>query len=124
MSVDQRQISTVLEKLTHAESQLVLQFADFLVQRSRYRVDARTARRKVSAWLVQEVGNLLMGGEPRYIEGERPVWRVPVVVSYGRRGVAAFVDVDAQSGKLLVSEQTPQEITANVQAMVANSSPT
>ena len=25
-------------------------------------MDARTARRKVSAWLVQEVGNLLVGG--------------------------------------------------------------
>jgi hypothetical protein len=34
-------------------------------------VDARTARRKVSAWLVRDVGNLLMGGELEYVPGER-----------------------------------------------------
>jgi len=120
MSVDQRQLSTVLEKLTPGESQMVLQFADFLAQRRARIVDARKARRKVSAWLVQEVGNLLMGGEPRYVAGERPVWRVPVVVSYGRRGEAACVDVDAQSGTLLVNEQTPQEIISNVRALVGS----
>lgn len=121
MSVDQRQLSAVLEKLTPEESQIVLQFADFLAQRRESVIDARAARRKVSAWLVQEVGNLLMGGEPRYIAGERPVWRVPVVVSYGRRGEAAFVDVDVQNGALLVNERTSQEIIANVQALVGNS---
>ncbi|MDY7076544.1 MAG: hypothetical protein SXV54_06420 [Chloroflexota bacterium] len=120
MSVDMQQLSAVLEKLTPDESRMVLQFADFLAQQRRYAIDERIARRKVSAWLVQEVGNLLMGGEPRYIMGERPVWRVPVVVSYGCRGMAAFVDVDAQSGTLLVDEQTPQEIIANVQTMVSS----
>jgi len=99
---------------------MVLQFADFLAQRRARIVDAHKARRKVSAWLVQEVGNLLMGGEPRYVAGERPVWRVPVVVSYGRRGEAACVDVDAQSGTLLVNEQTPQEIISNVRALVGS----
>jgi len=122
MSVDGRQLAAVLDKLTPEEGQMVLQFADFLAQRRGCAVDARTARRKVSAWLVQEVGNLLMGGRPRYIGGERPVWHVPVVVSYGRRGEAAFVDVDARSGTLLVNEQTPQEIIANVQAMVGSPS--
>jgi len=122
MSVDQQRLSAVLEKLTPEESQIILQLADFLAQRREGITDARAARRKVSAWLIQEVGNLLMGGEPRYIAGERPVWRVPVVVSYGRRGEAAFVDVDAQSGALLVNEQTPQEIMANVEALVGSSS--
>ncbi len=123
MSVDTQQLSAVLEKLTPEESRMVLLFADFLAQQRRHAIDEHTARRKVSAWLVQEVGNLLMGGEPRYIAGEYPVWRVPVVVSYGRRGVAAFVDVDARNGTLLVHEQTPQEIIANVQAMVGSPSP-
>jgi hypothetical protein len=59
---------------------------------SELRIDARTARRKASAWLVQEVGNLLMGCEPRYIAGEYSVWRVSVVVSYGRRGVLWATD--------------------------------
>ncbi len=122
MNVDQQQLSAVLERLTPEESRIVFQFADFLAQRRESTTDARAARRKVSAWLVQKVGNLLMGGEPRYIAGEHPVWRVPVVVSYGCRGEAAFVDVDTQSGALLVSEQTSQEIIANVQAMVGSTS--
>lgn len=62
MSVDMQQLSAVLEKLTPDESRMVLQFADFLAQQRRYAIDERIARRKVSAWLVQEVGNLLMGG--------------------------------------------------------------
>ena len=123
MSVDTQQLSAVLERLAPEESQMMFQFADFLAQRRERIIDARKARRKVSAWLVQNVGNLLMGGEPRYVAGERPVWRVPVVVSYGRRGVAAFVDVDAQSGALLVNEQTPQEIIASVQASVSGATP-
>lgn len=120
MSIDQRQLSAMLERLAPEESRMVFQFADFLAQRRARIVDARTARRKVSAWLVQEVGNLLMGGEPRYVTGERPVWRVPVVISYDRRGEAACVDVDARSGTLLVNEQTPQEIISNVRALVGS----
>ena len=81
-------------------------------------MDARTARRKVSTWLVRDVGNLLMGGEPEYIPGERPVWRVPVVVTHGRQGCATFVDVDAQTGDLLLGEDAPQKVLAGVQALV------
>lgn len=81
-------------------------------------MDARTARRIVSTWLVRDVGNLLMGGEPEYIPGERPVWRVPVVVTHGRQGCATFVDVDAQTGDLLLSEDAPQKVLAGVQALV------
>jgi len=115
------QIDTVLEKLTPEESQTVLRFAEFLLQQRQVMVGARTARRKVSAWLVRDVGNLLMGGEPEYVPGERPVWRVPVLVTYGRRGRAAHVDVDAQAGDLLIAKDTPHKVLADVQAFVAGS---
>ena len=36
--------------------------AEFLLQQHRTPVDARMARRKVSAWLVRDVGNLLFSG--------------------------------------------------------------
>jgi hypothetical protein len=115
------QIETILEKLTPDESQTVLRFAEFLLQQRRGTVDARTARRKVSAWLVRDVGNLLMGGEPEYVPGERPVWRVPVLVTHGRRGCAMLVDVDAQTGDLLITKDTPQQVLTNVQAFIASS---
>lgn len=120
MNIDIQRVSTLFEKLTPDESRVVLQFAEFLIQQRESKVDARTARRKVSAWLVREVGNLLMGDAPQYVPGERPVWRVPVLVTSGRRGHAAFVDVDAQSGDLLVDEHTPGKVLADVQAFVSN----
>jgi hypothetical protein len=116
-------LETVLEKLTPEEGQTVLNFAEFLLQQRRIAVDSRTARRKVSTWLVRDVGNLLMGGEPEYVPGKRPVWRVPVLVTHGRQGCAAYVDVDAQTGDLLVTEDTPQRVLADVQAFIAGSAP-
>jgi hypothetical protein len=100
----------------------VLRFAEFLLQQRRGAVvDARTARRKVSAWLVRDVGNLLMGGEPEYVPGERPVWQVPVLVTHGRQGCATFVDVDARTGDLLITQDTPRQVLTNVQALIAGS---
>lgn len=121
MDTSYEQIGSVLEKLTPDESQTVLRFAEFLLQQRQGTVDARTARRRVSAWLVRDVGNLLMGGEPEYVPGERPVWRVPVLVTHGRQGCATFVDVDAQTGDLLITQDTPQQVLANVQAFIAGS---
>jgi len=115
MNVSYEELETVLEKLTSEESRTVLRFAEFLLQqRPVAAVDARTARRKVSTWLVRDVGNLLVGGEPEYVPGERPVWRVPVLVAHGRRGCATFIDVDAQAGDLLVAEDTPQKVLTDV----------
>jgi len=121
MNVSYEELETVLEKLTSEEGRTVLRFAEFLLQQRPVAVDARTARRKVSTWLVRDVGNLLMGGEPEYVPGERPVWRVPVLVAHGRRGCATFVDVDAQAGDLLVTEDTPQKVLTDVQAFIAGS---
>ncbi|MCP4541313.1 MAG: hypothetical protein GY832_29635 [Chloroflexi bacterium] len=119
MNTSYEQIGTVLEKLTFDESQTVLRFAEFLLQQRRGAVDARTARRKVSAWLVRDVGNLLMGGEPKYVPGEHPLWRVPVLVTHGRQGRATFVDVDAQTGDLLITRDTPQQVLTHVQTFIA-----
>lgn len=115
------QIETILEKLTPEESQTVLHFAEFLLQKRQVTVDARSARRQVSSWLVREVGNLLMGGEPEYMPGEPPLWRVPVLVTHSRQGCATYVDVDARTGNLLINQNSPQKVLADVKAFVANS---
>lgn len=119
MSVEAQRVATLMEGLAAEESRMVLEFVEAVAHR-KVAISARQARRKVSAWLVSKVGHLLMGGEPRYIAGEPPVWRVPVLVTYGRRGEAASVDVDARSGDLLVNDQTSTEILARVQAFVGN----
>jgi hypothetical protein len=109
-------LEAVVEKLAPEDSQAVLRFAEFLLQRQRSSVDARAARRKVSTWLVREVGNLLMGGEPTYFATERPVWRVPVVAPYAPPGPATWVDVDAQTGELLIVAGSAQKVLSSVEA--------
>ena len=66
------------------------------------------------------LGNLLMGGEPDYVPGERPVWRVPVLVTYGRKGSAAFVNVDAHTGDSLITDETPAEVLQDVHTFLAS----
>jgi hypothetical protein len=44
-----------------------------------------------------------------------------VVAPYGRQERAVFVDVNAHTGELLVADDAPQKILANVQSFVADS---
>ena len=80
-------------------------------------VDARTARRRVTAWLASEVGNMLIGGTPQLVISKQTVWQVPVILtssSVGTVGQAGTVDVDAESGEVLVSEELREQILNNV----------
>lgn len=122
MATDYQQLETVLVQLTPDESRTVLRFAEFLLQQRQLPIDARTARRTVSAWLVRDVGNLLMGGEPVYVPGDRPIWRVPVLVSRGQRGCASYINVDAYTGDLLITEHTSEKVLRDVRAFLASSS--
>lgn len=114
-----RRVTALMRQLPAEDRRMVLEFVESLAQ-ERAVVDAQFARRKVSAWLVSQVGHLLMGGTPRYIRGERPFWRVPVLVTRGYRGEAGFVDVDAITGELIVGEHTPGEILARVKTLVGD----
>ena len=118
---DIQQVVALMEGLPLRERRMVLEFVESLVAGTA--IGAREARRRVSAWLVGHVGHLLMGGEPRYIAGECPVWRVPVRVTLGVQGEAGFVDVDARSGELLVNDRTPEEIIARVKALAGDTAP-
>jgi len=83
-------------------------------------IDAVTAQRKATAWLVSEVGNLLMGDTPSLVIGQRAVWRVPALLTFPSRGVigqAGSVDVDATSGQVLADPLLIQEIRAHAQRL-------
>jgi len=93
--------------------------------RARIEVDAETARRKVTGWLVSEVGNLLVGDTPALVIAERAVWRVPVLLTSPSRGVidvVGSVDVDAQSGQVLANEALGRRILEDAHH-VARSAP-
>jgi len=80
-------------------------------------VDAQTARRRVTAWLASEVGNMLVGGKPQLVISQQTVWRVPAILtcsSAGKVGRVGTVDVDAESGEALVGQDLREQILDNV----------
>lgn len=85
-------------------------------------IDAKTARRRATAWLVSEVGNMLIGGTPQLVISQQTVWRVPAILtssSVGTVGQVGVVDVDATSGETLVSEDLRKQILDNVEHLVS-----
>lgn len=85
-------------------------------------VDEATARRKASRWLGEYVGNMLVadGGRLHEVDG-RVVWRYDAFIT-GRghkpRGPIGYVDVEAHSGELLVTEQQADEMIAYGEAFI------
>lgn len=83
-------------------------------------IDPKTARRQVTAWLVSEVGNMLIGGTPQLVISHKTVWRVPVMLTsseVGPVGEVGAVEVNAESGELLVSDQLKAQILDNVKRL-------
>jgi len=72
-----------------------------------------TAQRKVSKLLLDHVGNLLYGERPSLVVGRRMLWRVPVWLALpttGPLGQVGTLDVDAQTGEILFTQQILEEV--------------
>ena len=72
-----------------------------------------TAQRKVSKLLLDDVGNLLYGERPSLVVGHRLLWRVPVWLALpttGPLGQVGTLDVDAETGEILYTQQMLEEI--------------
>jgi hypothetical protein len=84
-------------------------------------VDAQTARRSVTAWLVSQVGNMLMGGTPQLVISHQTLWRVPVMLTSSNQGTigqVGTVDVNAENGDMLVSPELQEQIKSHAQDLV------
>lgn len=83
-------------------------------------IDAKTARRQATVWLVSEVGNMLVGGAPYLLIGHKTVWCVPAILTsavMGTVGEVGLVEVDAENGKLLVTDNLKTQILENVEQL-------
>ncbi len=90
-------------------------------------VDALSARRKVTGWLVDEVGNMIIGGTPQLIVSKQTTWRVPAVLTSTSKGVVGevgSVDVDAETGELKTSVELREQILKNVERLAASATST
>ncbi|MGB0387606.1 MAG: hypothetical protein ACPGWR_22530 [Ardenticatenaceae bacterium] len=84
-------------------------------------IDANTARRDATVWLVSEVGNMLKAGTGQLVITNQAVWRMPALLTsskIGTVGQVGTVDVDAVTGKLLVNDQLRVQILHNAKHLV------
>jgi len=93
----------------------------------RARVTATAAQRHVNRFLLDQVSYLMGTERPVLTEAALPraaplVWRVPVVLTNptdGPLGQVGTVDVDAETGELLVGEHTAEILRRHGRALAA-----
>jgi len=85
-------------------------------------VSALVARQKVNVLMLEHVSNLLLADEPtltRRPDG-KPVWRVPVDLTFparGRVGRVAEIDVDARYGSVFYDDATLAQVEQTVRQL-------
>ncbi|MCP4360497.1 MAG: hypothetical protein GY796_21010 [Chloroflexi bacterium] len=80
-------------------------------------VTAFSARQKVTGFVADEISTQMHAGDPVLIMGKRICWRVPVILSLpptGDRGEVGSIDVDVETGQLLITPTLIQEIEDRV----------
>lgn len=88
-------------------------------------VTAFSARQKVTGFVADEISTNMHGGEPSLAVGERICWRVPVILSMpptGDRGQVGTIDVDVETGQLLVSRSLIEEIKQRAEHLASHNS--
>lgn len=82
------------------------------------------ARQKINVLMLDQVGNLLHGGEPELLVSEKLYWRVPVLLSTPRRGLVGQVgsiQVDAQTGAVQADDRLLKDIADHARHLLAGS---
>lgn len=80
---------------------------------SQVNVTDQTAQRQVSKLLLDQVGNLVYGERPSLVVARRLLWRVPIWIATsatGPLGQIGVLDVDAQTGEILFTQQLLDDI--------------
>lgn len=92
----------------------------------RVRIPAVVARRKVNVFACREISCLMGGGTPELVRGDQTVWRVPVLLTfpgYGSVGTVGAIDVDAETGDLLITSSLVKEIIHDAETLAARLPP-
>jgi len=90
------------------------------------RLTAAAARRHVNRFLLDRVSYLMGTERPELAETPRLVWRVPVILTspdHGTLGQVGTVEVDAETGELLVDDHTADTLRRHGHALAAGSTP-
>lgn len=88
-------------------------------------VTSFVARQKVNVLLLDKIGTGLVAEEPTLVAGgKRLCWRVPVVLALpgrGRVGQIGSIDIDVQTGELLVNQLQLDEMTHHANQLASRS---
>ena len=91
---------------------------------SQVQITAANARRTVNRFLLDQVSYLMGAEKPSLIHTEdRLAWRVPIVLTSPEKGIVGQVgalDVDAESGAMLIQPETTNELRQNAHALIAH----
>ena len=82
------------------------------------------ARRKINVLMLERIGNLLHGGSPELFLTDRVFWRTPVVLStpsQGQIGQVGHIDVDAETGEMIIDDNLLKDIAENAKRLLASS---
>lgn len=85
-------------------------------------VTAFAARQKVTGYVADELSTHMHGRNPTLSVGQRILWRVPIVLSlppHGDLGEVGHIEVDVETGQLMVSSALLEEIRDRAEALVA-----
>lgn len=83
---------------------------------------ARAARQKVNHFVLSEISYMMHAGDPVLVVDRQIRWRVPVILSLtskGDVGEVGAIDVDVETGQLLVNPRLVMEIEARAEDLVA-----
>jgi hypothetical protein len=86
------------------------------------RYTAVAARRRVSGYVASNVSVLMGGEDPTLVLADRIVWRVPVVLTmpgHGVLGRVGEIDVDVETGEILVTEDILTDIKDHARRLAA-----
>lgn len=85
-------------------------------------ITAKQAKRKLSRFLLDEVSLFIGPEEPLlvFMEAAKVVWRFPLhfsMAKQGKLGQVGAIDVDAQNGELLLTDEQIMEIKLNARLL-------
>ena len=90
------------------------------------RIDAKTAQNIADTFLANEVGNLLMAGEPRLTQQDERYWLMPILLGNARSGLLGVVGtlrVDADTGKVLFEPKEKEKVKLNAKTLYRHTAP-
>ncbi|MBM3238113.1 hypothetical protein FJZ31_17620 [Candidatus Poribacteria bacterium] len=79
-----------------------------------HKIDANTAQNIADTFLANEVGNLLMTGEPKLTKKGNFYWTMPILLGNARSGLlgeVGILHVDANNGRVLFSLKEKEKVT-------------